>query len=176
MAGATLDPQGRIIEGPIQPDPDDPRFIEALQEQWKKSLIENSSELSNEISNGLLGKLQIVLFKSIADATSGNPFTFRFTVLNPSRASVANVTPAVRLTFIKSDGNQVNESINVPPKSSLAPGESHLVTVVSNVLISQTLGGTLKIGIVTSGLGPIGNPLFDLLNLELPVAPKIVIS
>lgn len=172
MEDAILDPQGRIIEGPIQPDPDDPRFFEALQEQWKNALIGNAGDLSNEISNGLLGKLQIVLFKSGADATAGAPFNFTFTVFNPSRALVINVSPVVTLTLINSAGNPVNvpvQSIS-PTGFQLARETSQIVTVASGVLPSA---GTLRIGIVTSGLGPIDNPLFDLLNLELPVAPQI---
>jgi hypothetical protein len=168
-ATLALAPDSRVIEGPIQPDPDDPRFIKALQGQWSNALIGNAGNL--------LGMLQIVLFKSQADAMEGVPFECKFTVFNPGQAGVTNVTPLVKLTFINSEGKEEDvevKSIN-PTGFPLGAGASKEISVKSGDLpITHVLGNTLRINIVAIGSGLTGNPLFDLLDLVLPVTAIVI--
>lgn len=177
-AGATLVMEsGRIIEGPIQPDATDPRFIDEVQKQsqeWIKVLLNNTKKLSDDIVAAgikLFGELEITQFNA-TDVTAGEPFQGAFNLQNQSVFRITGLDPDVKLVITKSDDTTEEMSGVVNPKGfNLEPGETKTVTVTSNELPSTA--DKLKVNVKVVGKDQLGHQVVEEISLEFPVQPPI---
>jgi hypothetical protein len=161
---------GRLIQGPIRPDPDDPRFADEILKQWNKSLLNNVDNLAKKIfqvDSGLVGRLEITDFKA-TDVVAGTKFKGSFSVLNPGINDIVGIVPIVRMSAVDADGKEQEiTAIPSPSVFSLQVGKTQRVDVISNTIPITAIG--LKIVAAVEGRGPVNNPVVDLITLELPV-------
>jgi hypothetical protein len=161
--GKPPDVKGRIIEAPIKPDLDDPRFVEKMQSDWAKAILNNSLTL--------LGDLQIINFKPQIRLIIGEPFSFTFQVSNPSRGDIPLVVSDVQMTVSNNQKSVKVPCVIKPLNFPLSAGAIQTVQATSDPIPdldpSTHPPFPVTIEITVFGFGTLGRPITDNLTVEL---------
>jgi hypothetical protein len=156
---------GRIIEGPVQLDPNDPRFAGALLAQWLGGIASAGTTLAALYGAG------IVVEENALSGLAGSPGTisYKIGVGNPTDFPLTSVR--LGLT-VASEGDTVISDQQVGTRGSLAPGET--AEFDSGRSVPGVDYGDVDVTFVATGVGPAGNTVSD--TLQKTVTLEVIIG
>jgi hypothetical protein len=161
--------EGQLIEGPIQADPSDPRFVAALTKQWTSGIVAaelgvgalfegiNSGDLSVSItdlqSRHGAGKPQPLDTSRVI--TPDDVLLYAFTVRNNGQSRITNIQIYANLFF-----NGVPQKQEKLPSISfdLDPGQDKVIPA-SGVFDPRGAEGRIEIAVTAIGVGSLPNVL-----------------
>jgi uncharacterized repeat protein (TIGR01451 family) len=137
----------QVIQGPVQLDPTDPRFQDALLKQWLQGLTGASNQVSG------LGALDIQV-NAPASVVAGTTLTYTVTVTNTSQATITNAEVIENLTAGAgaAQQGQIGGEATVAAQSSFSIGRTYAVP--------NDLAGPIIVAVVVLGVGPLGNRVY----------------
>ena len=146
-----LVPEGQVIEGPIQADPDDPRFAAALLDRWVRGLAGAGAQVDAFYAGELQVELEVRETVGI-----DRHLNYTVQVSNPGRGTVTSVK--VHETLICSEKLVRQEYIG-PEILTLDPkGKPERIDRSYGVADDQDLANKqISLTIIALGVGPAGN-------------------
>ncbi len=124
--------RGRILEGPIQADPTDPRFAEEVSRQWTTGRAVGEAQTGQLFGGVNTGELQVqIRLKQTAgppialpnSITATETLNYAFTVTNTGNVPITNVQLYSSVTF---NGNTSRDRIPIIP-ITVRPGQAVVV-------------------------------------------------
>ena len=104
--------QGAIAQGPIQADPNDPRFAAALIEQWNRGITAATTALVGSVSHVSGANLLAITITLTSGLKAGSDVTHTITIKNPP--------PPEDQLALRADAVQVHVAVTVVPSSAPA--------------------------------------------------------
>lgn len=146
----TLKIEGQLLEGPIQPDPQDPRFQAAVQSSWTGGIASAATQLDTALASSLR-----LIIQPPNRLTPDTPLTYSIELLNTGRGAISNIhvyaTLAEGLSILQQGEIALTtRSINEGPQP---------VPVEHATGIRVSAGGEVDIAVTAVGIGPAGNPI-----------------
>ena len=138
--------QGQVIEGPIQADPDDPRFGVALLDRWVRGL----ATAGTQVDAFYAGELAVEVEAPEA-VWSGEELSYTVVVRNSGRGAVTDVQ--VHETLAVNDKVQRREEVE--RGLTLEPGAS--AELGRTFQVPGDGADTIRIAVMALGVGPAGS-------------------
>jgi uncharacterized repeat protein (TIGR01451 family) len=146
---STLRVEGQIIEGPIQADPDDPEFRDAVEGRWMYGL----GETDGKVVDAFLGStLQVSLSVGVTTSLVNEMIEYSVTVTNIGQNALTDITLTEALSL---DGELIQDS-TLAGTSELEPQETF---VFEDRSYTPDQVGSLTINATVMGVGPVANPV-----------------
>ncbi len=145
--GSYLATDGAIVQGPIQADPNDPRFGDALIDGWVHGLAKSSTTLDGFYN----AELKIKLSNIPASVAPGHALLYTIEIENIGPATVNHVHAYETLT----DRGSTTPVKLILTDMSLAPGAS--TPISRNYNVPAGADGEITIAITALGVGPANN-------------------
>jgi hypothetical protein len=133
---------GQLVQGPIQADPDDSRFADALLDQWLQGIA---------TAGATLDSLRLEL-TAPEEVSAGGPLNYTITVRNIGTRPVTPVQLRGSLT-VRMQGQTVDQQEIRHDLATLDPGREDIVTTYD----VTAEGGDITIAVTALGIGPAGN-------------------
>jgi hypothetical protein len=139
---------GQLLEGPVAPDPQDPRFQAAVVNTWTGGIGTAAGLLNTVIATALQVSIPPTL------VTPLGPLTYRVDVANAGSGTVTDIHLYVVLAI---GGTVVQRAEIALATRVLQAGETVSPEHPTGITVSQ--GGVVDLAATAIGLGPAGNPV-----------------
>jgi hypothetical protein len=143
-----LDIGGQLLEGPVPPDPQDPRFQAAVVNTWTTGIATAATQLNTVLASGL----QVSIPPT--HATPAGPLTYSVDLTN---AGSGTITDIHLYTTLAIGGTVVQQGEIALTKQALPVGETVTAEHPTGITVSE--GGVVDLAVTAIGLGPAGNPI-----------------
>jgi hypothetical protein len=154
---------GRIVEGPIQADPSDPRFAVAILNRWLGGISSAATTVDTHYNEVLE-----VLLENLNDTPVPGDVVYQIVVRNTSRANLSEVEVYETYTLTADDGAVIRQPATlVAGPFSLGPGASNTKTRT----VSFTKTGTLTMAVTALGLAPGSVPISASIEKTVQLSP-----
>jgi len=142
----------QLVQRPVQPDPDDPRFTDALLDQWLQGIATAGVALDS-----LLDPLRFEL-TALPAVPAGATLDKPITILNISTRAVASVQVRGTLT-VQSQGQTITPApLTLTIQADFDTLEPGLHVILSNYVVpAGSAPGVVVISVTALGVGPAGN-------------------
>jgi hypothetical protein len=139
---------GQLVEGPVQPDPQDPRFQTAVVNTWTAGIATAAAQLNSVLATGLQVSIRPPL------VTPDTPLGYSVVVANAGSGAITNIHVYATLAV---DGTVLQQGEITLTRTVL--GENESITAQQTTQIRVRAGGEADIAVTAIGLGPAGNPI-----------------
>jgi hypothetical protein len=144
----TLTVGGQLLEGPVQPDPRDPRFQKAIIESWTAGIAAVAGRLNTIAATDL----QVGIRPSTV--TPDTPLTFGVDLTNAGRGTITNL----HLYAVLAEGITVLQHAEIALRTTEL-GEGATVSAEHDSGIRLAAGAVVDLAVTAIGLGPTGYPI-----------------
>lgn len=142
--------KAQVLQGPIEPDPSDPRFAAAVLDAWGRG-VSGSAATVDGIYAGDLS----IRFEGFGEGGvfAGNTLSYTVVIRNTGRGSITTMEAHESVAINDTVARQVAIASGVTVASGMAEEVDRTFEVPSSA------SGEVRVGVMALGLGPAGTPV-----------------
>lgn len=164
IVNGDIDLDGELVEGPIPADPNDPRFANALLDNWLGGISSAAGTIDAHYSSPI--ELSFVTLDP-SPLTAGGQFDYSVAIKNAGQTELKNIN----VQEILSIPNGIPIQTNVESIDAIAGAKTEIVAQTSSV--PNAPGATLTIVVTVIAIGPDGSQVQATITENRGIAASI---